>query len=279
MVASLRRAWVVAGALLALAAAAGPVGAQQILLDKPVKAGELTLFPDLNNESIYYYVPDKVRVAKDENGTPQFSFLRYVENVRSGADQPEATEGLGGGIVHALVTLGVTPEQIAAANRELQRIKAGAKIQGPVVFKSGRFGLVSSFADPKGGLSKQVVGLGNAPLLDGEKAAISMELTKQGAKILWQSFDTPTPDISFRFEMDMTGYRSPKRAIIDADWSKVYSHRSFGAGIATSYLAAEIKDAFDELRTTDAIKITQIGSPIGRRFDQRDRGRVIGSVS
>lgn len=260
MVANLQRACViVAGAVLALTAATGLASAQQILLDKPVKAGELTLFPDLNNESIYYYVPDKVRVATDASGTPQFSFLRYVQNVRSGADQPEATEGEGGGIVHALVTLGVTPEQLSDASRELQRVKAGGKIQGPVVFKSGRFGLVSSFADPKGGLSKQVLGLGNAPLLDGEKAAISIELSKQGSKILWQSFEMPAPDISFRFEMDMTGFRSPKRATIDADWSKIYSHRSFGAGIATNYLAAEIKDTFDELRTTDAIKITQIG--------------------
>ena len=246
-------------AALALMARVAVVQAQQILLDKPVKAGELTLFPDLNNESIYYYVPDKVRLATDANGTPQFSFLRYVQNTRSAADQPEATEGEGGGIVHALVTLGVTPEQLAAANRELQRIKAGATIQGPVVFKSGRFGLVSSFTDPKGNLTKQVVGLGNAPLLDGEKAAVSIELTKQGSKILWQSFDMPTPDISFHFEMDMSGFRSPKRATIDADWSKIYSHRAFGAGIATTYLAAEVKDAFDELRTTDAIKITQVG--------------------
>ncbi len=254
------RCWtLLMGAALVLAAVAGPAGAQQILLDKPVKAGELTLFPDLNNESIYYYVCDKARVATDAAGTPQFSFLRYVENVRSGADQAEAREGEGGGIVHALVTLGVTPEQLADANRELQRVKAGARIQGPVVFKSGRFGLVSSFTDTKGNLTKQVVGLGNAPLLDGEKAAISMQLTKLGAKILWQSFEMPAPDISFHFEMDMSGFRSPKRATIDADWSKVYDHRAFGAGIATSYLAAEVKDSFDELRTTNAIKITQIG--------------------
>jgi hypothetical protein len=246
-------------ALLTLGAGVGTATAQQILLDKPVKAGELTLFPDLNNESIYYYVPDKARIATDAAGTPQFSFLRYVENVRSGADQAEAREGEGGGILHALVTLGVTPEQLADANRELQRVKAGARIQGPVVFKSGRFGLVSSFTDTKGNLTKQVVGLGNAPLLDGEKAAVSMQLTKLGAKILWQSFEMPTPDISFHFEMDMSGFRSPKRATIDADWSKVYSHRSFGAGVATSFLAAEIKDTFDELRTTDAIKITQVG--------------------
>lgn len=244
---------------LAMAWGAPPASAQQILLDKPVKAGELNLFPDLNNENLYYYVADKVRLATDASGTPQFSFLRYVENVRSGADQPEAREGEGGGIVHALVTLGVTPQQLDAARRELQRIKPGATIQGPVVFKSGRFGLVSSFADTKGNLTKQVVGLGSAPLLDGEKAAISIQLTKLGAKILWESFNTAAPDVSFHFEMDMSGFRSPKRATIEADWSKVYSHKAFGAGLASSFLAAEVKSAYDELRTTDAIKITQVG--------------------
>ncbi len=256
------RAMAVLPVLLLALAVLGSVrsaSAQQILIDKPVKAGELNLFPDLNNENNYYYVADKVRLATDASGTPQFSFLRYVENVRSGADQPEAREGEGGGIVHALVTLGVTPEQLDAARRELQRLKPAATIQGPVVFKSGRFGLVSSFADTKGNLTKQVVGLGSAPLLDGEKAAISIQLTKLGAKILWESFNTAAPDVSFHFEMDMSGFRSPKRATIDADWSKIYEHKAFGAGVATNFLAAEVKSAYDELRTSNAIKITQVG--------------------
>ena len=236
------------------------VGAQQLLLDKPVKAGELNLFPDLSDEMSYYYIPDKVNLASDAGGTPQFSFLRYVENVRSGAGQPEAREGEGGGIVHALVSLGVSPEQLGSAQRELQRLKPGARIQGPVLFKSGRFALVSSFTDTKGNLSQQVVGLGNAPLLDGEKAAVSIQLTKLGSKILWESFDMPAPDISFHFEMDISGFRSPRRAIVDADWSKIYSHEAFSSAIATQYLAAEVSKTFDELRTTDAIKITQIGT-------------------
>ncbi|NOT33909.1 MAG: hypothetical protein HOP12_07040 [Candidatus Eisenbacteria bacterium] len=246
-------------AVLAVAVAAPQASAQQILLDKLVKAGELTLFPDLNNPSLFYYVPDKVRLATDANGTPQFSFLRYVENVRSGADQAEAREGDGGGIVHALVTLGVSDEQRSAALRELQRTHPGATIQGPILFKSGRFGLVSAFADPKGNLTKQVVGLGNAPLLDGEKAAVSIQLTKLGSKILWESFNMPAPDVSFHFEMDMSGYRSPKRATIDADWSKVYEHKAFNGAIATNMLAAEVSAAYDDLRSTSAIKVTQIG--------------------
>jgi len=252
----MRRLWC---AVLAATLCAAPAMAQQILIDKPVRAGELTVFPDLNDPMSYYYVNDKPHLATDANGKPQFSFLRYVENVRSAADQAEATEGEGGGIVHAVVALSITPEQLQAARQGLQQIKPGAKIVGPVVFKSGKFGLVSSFKDTNGNLTKQVVGLGNAPILDGEKAAVSMQLTKLGAKILWESFNTPTPDISFSFEMEMTGYRSPHRALIEADFDQIYEHKAFGVGMATKYLAAEIKGAFDDLRRTGAIKLTQVG--------------------
>lgn len=237
-----------------------PAPAQQILLDKPVRAGELICFPDLNDPLAYYYVNDKPHLAMDENGKPQFSFLRYVENVRSGADQPEAREGEGGGIVHAVVALSVSKEQIATAQRELSRVAPGAKLLGPVVYKSGKFGLVSSFKDTSGNLTKQVVGLGNAPLLDGEKAAVSIQVTKLGAKILWESFQTPTPDISFTFEMDMSGYRSPHRALIEANFDQIYEHKAFAVGVATQYLAAEIKGAFDDLKREGAIKLTEVGT-------------------
>lgn len=240
--------------------AAVPALAQQILLDQPLRAGELILFPDLNDPNVYYYVSDKPHLATGANGTPEFSFLRYVENVRSGADQPDVREGEGGGIVHALVALAVTPEQLRDAQRELRRLKPEAKIQGPVLFKSGRFGLVTSFKDPSGKLSTQVVGLGSAPILDGEKAAVSIQLTKLGAKVLWESFNTPTPDISFSFEMNMTGFRSPKRALIEANFDQIYEHQAFAVGLASTYLAAEIKGAFDDLQRSGAIKVTQVGS-------------------
>ena len=251
--------WTILLAIGVALAWVAPAPAQQILLDKPVRAGELVCFPDLNDPLAYYYVNDKPHLSMGLNGKPQFSFLRYVENVRSGADQPEAREGEGGGIVHAVVALSVTKEQVAAAQRELVRVKPGAKLQGPVVYKSGKFGLVSSFKDTNGNMTKQVVGLGNAPLLDGDKAAVSIQLTKVGAKILWESFQTPTPDISFTFEMDMSGYRSPHRALIEANFDQIYEHKAFSVGLATQFLAAEIKGAFDDLKREGAIKLTQVG--------------------
>jgi len=129
-----------------------------------------------------------------------------------------------------------------------------------VPWSSGNFALVSSFTDPKTGLvTSNVVGIGKAPLLDGEKAAVSILLTKLGAKILWESFETPTPDISFVFEMEVEGYHSPLSARIEANWDQVYAHEAFGAGIASTYLSAEINAAFDDLRRDGAIKIVQVG--------------------
>ena len=110
-----------------------PARAQQILIDKPVRAADLVCFPDLNDPLSYYYVNDKPHLATDANGKPQFSFLRYVENVRSGATEAEAREGVGGGIVHAVVALSVPPEMVADAHRALQRTVPGAKLVGPVV--------------------------------------------------------------------------------------------------------------------------------------------------
>jgi len=239
---------------------------QQILLDKPVRAGELVLFPELTNESVYYYLPDKPRLALHPDGTPQFSFIRYVKNELTDASSNNAiTESTtGGGIIHALVELRVTDEQIRAAEQALRRIDGDGVIRGPVIFKSGSVALISAVAKPNGEMAQEVVGLGSAPILENQRSAVAVQLNKIGSKILWESFNTSTPDFTFNFEMEVEGYLSPKRVLIEADFDRIYNHRSFEAGAAGQagplLLSAEIKSAFDELSDRGAIKVTQIGS-------------------
>ncbi len=237
---------------------------QNIMLDKLVKAGELTLFPDMSEPNVYYYIPDKPRLAVDVSGKPQFSFLRYVENVSSAPGADEIDEGTGGGILHAVVELSVTPQQLQEARNELSQINANGKIAGPVMYSGGTIAIISSFANTEGDLSKQVVGIGKAPLIDGQKAAISMELTKKGAKILWESLKSNTPDLSFSFEMELEGFRSPQKAVIEADFNKIYQHQAFQLGASGKYnniiFGGEIDLAFDELRNNGAIKITNMGA-------------------
>jgi hypothetical protein len=256
--------WHLMMGILVLVGMAHPVSAQQIIIDQSIKAGDLTLFPEMGNENVYYYLPDQLQLAKDANGKPQFSFLKYVENVRSAPGDEDIREGEGGGIVHAVVSLEVTPEQLSEAKNALRRIDAQGTIKGPVIYTGGTMAIVSSFTNTNGELAKQVVGIGNAPLIDGHKAAVSIELTKKGAKILWESFKTPTPDMSFSFEMELSGFRAPKKAIIEADFDKIYSHQAFQAGAMGNYgsvvFGGEIELAFDELRNSGAINITNMGT-------------------
>jgi hypothetical protein len=206
--------------------------AQQIILDKPLKAGDLTLFPDMTDQTQYYYIADQAKLAVDENGKPHFSFLRYVDGASAQSNSSIGEVG-GGGIVHAVVSLAVTEEQIDEARQALRRLDSKGTLQGPVIFESGRFALVSSFTAQNGELARQVVGIGKAPILDGQKAAVSIFLTKLGSQLLWESFKTSTPDISFSFEMTLGGFRLPKRAKIDANFEDIY--KSFDLGVQAGY--------------------------------------------
>ncbi len=233
--------------------------AQDILLDRTVRAGELILFQSVSKPNEYFYLSDKPKLATSkETGKPEFSFLRYVENAK-GTDGPK-DEGEGGGIVHCVIEMGVTPQQISTARQDLQRVNPNGTIIGPAVYSGGTIALISSVNDPATGFAKKVLGLGKAPILDGQKAAVSINLTKLGAKILWESFKTPTPDMSFSFEMELKGYKSPKRAIVEANFDQIYQHQNFAAAAITrqgsAILAGEINATFEDLQKTGAIKVT-----------------------
>jgi hypothetical protein len=238
--------------------------AQQILFDKGIKAGALTVFPELSNPGNYYYLSDKIQVSKHADGSPEFSFMRYVRNTLPGATTNAITEtNQAGGVLHVLVNLAVPEEMIREARQELLRINGSAKLMGPIIFKSGKVAVISSVIGDNGELTRKVVGLGSAPILEGQKAAVSVLLTKEGADILWATFQTATPDLSFQFEMDVRGYLSPKNVKIEANFDQIYKHRSIEMAAVSPVFAAEIKDAFDDLSNSGAIKVTQVGEDEG----------------
>lgn len=259
--------------LATLLAGKGAVGqkdfVQQILLDKPVQAGKLKLFPSFGNDSNkYYYLPNKLRLATDDNGKPKFLFLQYVTNVESGEGEADRLTGTGGGYVHLVVGLYVTPEELNEAKMELKRINSKAVIMGPVIYRGGTMALVTksvisnsaaSSSDPG---QKRVLGLGAAPVMEGDNIAVSFILDSLDARILWESLQTSTPDISFNLNMTLGGYQSPIGFRIDMDFDKIYKHKIFNAGVATPYVKAEIGFAAQELREKGGILVTQIGEDV-----------------
>jgi hypothetical protein len=229
--------WLGLALIMSVLGTSVPARSADILLDEPVRLRDVICFPSRADANKFYYAPVRARLAQGETGLPQFSFLRWVENVSSDPGQADATEGIGGGIVHAAVALGLTDEEVAEARRELERMKPGARLEGPVIFDSGRFALITSFKPENGDLVRQLVGTGDAPVIEGSKAAISLTLTKRGAQILWESFKTATPDVSFLFTLELQGFRAPVQATLEADFNQIYKHESFAEKLELDALA------------------------------------------
>lgn len=242
---------------LALALTLFPLSlsAQEINLDKLEKCADLLCYQSLKEPNVFYYLPDRPRIAY-KDGRPQFSFLKYARVKETG----EAGTGRagGGGIVHFLVTYGADEGRVRSAERSLQEQYPDARIAGPIVYRKGSFALITSFQEGNR-TTTRTVAVGKAPLMEGQKAAVSMALTREGAELLWESFQTSTPDISLVFDMRFSGVREPYEATIEADWSRVAKSHRIQAGVKYAMFGADVDLLFQELRQSGAIKIITKG--------------------
>jgi len=239
--------------------AVGTAGAQEILFDQVVEAGELKCYPVHGDAASWYYLPDQPHVAVDASGRPQFSFLMYSSPEERGEEG--ITSSPGGGVAHMLVAYDVPQEMVRRAQSELQRQKPGAVLKGPVGYTDGTFSLVTAVTDPEAGLLRRVVGVGNAPVMSGHKAAVSMHLTPAGAMLLWESFRQRTPDVSVSFEMTVSGYRNPVEAEMTFDYERIHRTIEIEAGIEARYIEADVDVMLGKMVDNGAIKIELKGAP------------------
>lgn len=102
----------------------------QIVLDQKVDAGDLTLFPGVKDKNSYWYLPNQLQLATNDDGTPKLSFVKWVHNEENDTD-----EGIGGGVLHCVFGFNVTEEQLDEARRELRSINGQGKIIGSAIYK------------------------------------------------------------------------------------------------------------------------------------------------
>jgi hypothetical protein len=275
--------------------------AQRIDVDRRISAGGLQLFPSLDNPNEYYYMPDKVQIGRTPQGLPQFSFLRFFKPAKTGNTGITTVQKNMGGIIHALVELQVTDAQKQKANAELQALKPGSKITGALMYDKCYFTLITSLAtkdfekikDDTGentpsmkldtALTRAIAGYGSGPVLEGEKAAISIRLTALGAQIFWHSLQMATPDISFQFEVEFSGYRRPIAAKIEANFDRIYDSKfyqtalnaSFPIGNIVATADVDVSKMMDSLFTENIIKITMSGDATADKVIDDVKGEFI----
>jgi hypothetical protein len=253
-----------AALLMAAGLAAAPAAhAQQVSLEKGIQAAGLWCFPLVSDPRQYVYLPSSARLAKDAAGKPQFSFLRYaLDTTGAVAAASPVSAAAGGGILHFLVQLETPPDLVSAAQQALQREVRGGEVvlRGPLIFKQGRYALVSSILNPAAAAPEsKVLATGGAPVLEGERLAFSFDLDPEKATLLMRSFAMSTPDVSLVFDMTFDGLTEAYDADLTIDWAEVRKNKRFSAGASLYYVSADVEHTLDELRRTNAIRLRSRG--------------------
>ncbi len=225
----------------------------EVSLDEVIQSGRFLFYRDHADPHKYYYVPDEPRLATRRDGTPEFTFIKYT---KTGGEMK-------GGVIHFLVTWGLTSTEIGSAESALQLFDEEGKIVGPVPFKEGTFKIISATAGADGIFEAKVCGEGKAPIMPGQKGAVSIALNQEGASLLWESFKNPTTDVSVMFLLKYNGITPAYEAKLKVDWDKVYTHHDVslkGSGVVKVVkLQAELQAIFEELRQQGAIQLDVTG--------------------
>ncbi|MFD0861690.1 hypothetical protein ACFQ1M_05695 [Sungkyunkwania multivorans] len=236
---------------------------QSVLIDRGVNAQGLWCFPIHKNENTYLYLPERARLSINKDSLPEFSYLRYILEKPSESETKTITEADGGGILNFMVLYDTPEESIVNAERFLKKKleNDSITIRGPVVFNSGKYTLISSILNPTSGTNKpQILGTGEAPILENSKIPLSFSIDPVKSKLLLESFKMATPDVSLVFELSFSGLTENYEAELEIDWSEVKKSHAFDAGGSIYFVGADVGLGFDKLRKDQAIKFTSTGS-------------------
>lgn len=236
--------------------------AQQVMMDRGIRAANLWCFPLLSDSLSYYYLPNESSLAMDEQQNPQFSLIRYVINQAGKTAQSNSIQKAGGGaILHFLVKYDTPPQKVADAETKLREIMGNEeiKLKGPILFQRGNYALVSTILTKDGKEKNILMASGSAPVLEGSKIALSFDLEPETSTLLLESFKMATPDISIVFDMEFAGVSDAFNAEMIVDWDKVQKSQHIKAGGKVYFVSADVDLLFKELRTESAITLTTSG--------------------
>lgn len=234
---------------------------QSILIDQGVNADGLWCFPIHKKENSYRYLPQRARLSLQNDSIPEFSFLRYITEKPSENNSKTITEAGGGGILNFLVLYDTPQELISNAERFLKKKFENDEIiiEGPIIFDSGKYTLVSSILNPAGESKKSILGSGSAPIIENSKIPLSFNVDPLKSKLLLESLKMSTPDVSLIFELGFSGLTENYEAELEIDWSEVKKSHAFDAGGSIYFVGADVGLGLDKLRKDNAIKFTSVG--------------------
>lgn len=223
----------------------------------------VTVFADHADQNQFWYLPGPVSIAKRDDGSPDFTFIRYKPAVVSAGAK-------GGGFVMFDVNLKLRPETESKIRSKCSEFSNGSVTLTAAPFDTGTVrcvalnlqgsGGTAAHAAPDGAFNavEEILGASIPSMSGDEDAVFSLTLSQEGATILQQAYAQGAAPIGVIYEMKFTALRPALHVKITADFSRIYDH--FGASLEGSYyfLKVGIDAAFEKLVQIGAIKVEVI---------------------
>jgi hypothetical protein len=174
----------------------------------------------------WYYVPpvSGLRVAPGENGTPKFLFLTYM------TDAPEAGGGVAGGLLHVLMEMGLSAEQLSdlrdKVKTELKGELAGA-VDLQELTDGESFSIQSATLQSGDQFTRTELTSGRAPRTAGGRFAVVANLTPVGAELLGATFDKTSAqgDLTISLRYNFPVVVNAGDCTFRMDWSRFESQK------------------------------------------------------
>ncbi len=236
----------------------------------------IMLLQDVNDPTMYYYIPPYPSVATRPDGTLEFLCLGFID----------AKNNMSGGILHFLCEFKLPDEAVAELQKALEKEVPGAKLAGAVPLLEPKGEDASSFEvisavlsdTAEGGFTRKVLSSGHAPLTPGSKAAVAAVLSPQGATLLWETLKEPTADISISihayYEAAVAGYN----AKVTAEISTVYEHFSSVLNVQKAHTRRQLRNIVDEMVRKALIKI-EVTERAGLDIDTKSMDNITNLIT
>lgn len=168
------------------------------------RLGRFTVFRDVQYEggrrawtSRFYALPGEPRLSRDPDGGPSFRFLWFRSP--PGAAPP----GRAAGMVSLTADLDIPAADLPGLESAIRAgygLPAGETVQvAPVPFLDGTVQL--AFPGSAGEFANRIAGSGPAALTGGQRASFLIELTADGAALLWELLERRLDLFQVRFEL------------------------------------------------------------------------------
>jgi hypothetical protein len=205
------------------------------LLD-PVELEDTVILRDDVQPEKFYPLPDQPVIPVDEEGDPEFLFIKYIKDVNT---LGESERDVGGGLLQFRTVLGIHPDRrqkiVDALRARLEQEKAaGTKPFGHAIestepllaaplWTSGKV-TMSTFKVSDTGLVRNAAESAAVDLAGDLGASISLELDDTGAEIFWSAFKSPEGQIPIMITYHLT-YKARVSAKMTIEAQREIVHR------------------------------------------------------